>query len=105
MLRMKAAAGSHSKRRKYRYQEDEVNRVRNADAKQNPAPYPYEMDIRLSFDQRIQEEVLCSLLEDMRLTLQTNYPIMQIRIIGDDAVCPTKLSSEGNEHREQVVPT
>lgn len=79
--------------------------MRNADAKQNPAPYPYEIDIRLSFDQRIQEEVLCSLLEDMRLAIQTNYPILQIRIIGDDAVCPTKLTAAGDEHREQTVPS
>jgi hypothetical protein len=69
------------------YWKAEVTRMRNADAKQHPAAYPYEIDVRLSFDQRIQEEVLCSLLEDIRLALQTNYPVMQIRIIGDDAVC------------------
>ncbi|MGD8192445.1 hypothetical protein ACQCN2_20930 [Brevibacillus ginsengisoli] len=79
--------------------------MRNMDAKQNPNPYPYEIDVRLSFDQRIQEEVLCSLLEDIRLTIQTNYPIMQIQIIGDDHFCPTKLQSNGQEHREEVVPT
>lgn len=78
--------------------------MRSEDAKEQ-SPYPYEIDIRLSFDQRIQEEVLCSLLEDMRLAIQTNYPIMQIRIIGDDAVCPTKLASDGEEHREEVVPS
>ncbi|NGQ96881.1 hypothetical protein G3578_17080 [Brevibacillus sp. SYP-B805] len=79
--------------------------MRSADAKQHPSPSPYEVDIRLSFDQRIQEEVLCSLLEDIRLALQTNYPVMQIRIIGDDAVCPAKTASAASEHRAQVVPT
>ncbi len=79
--------------------------MRNMDAKQNPNPYPYEIDIRLSFDQRIQEEVLCSLLEDMRLAIQTNYPIMQIRIIGDDSLCASKIATSGREHREEVVPT
>ncbi len=79
--------------------------MRNADAKQLPNAEPYDIDIRLSFDQRIQEEVLCSLLEDIRLAIQTNYPIMEMRIIGDDAVCPTKQATGGSEHREQVVPT
>ncbi|MFY0542526.1 hypothetical protein ACE99V_000085 [Brevibacillus sp. H7] len=78
--------------------------MRNADAKQQPNTDPYEIDIRLSFDQRIQEEVLCSLLEDLRLAVQTNYPVMQIRVIGDDAVCKTKQASDG-EHREGYVPS
>jgi hypothetical protein len=78
--------------------------MRNADARQNPNAEPYDVDIRLSFDQRIQEEVLCSLLEDMRLAIQTNYPVMQIRVIGDDAVCPAK-QADGREHREGYVPS
>lgn len=79
--------------------------MRNDDAKQNSDPYPYEVDVRLTFDQRIQEEVLCTLLEDIRLAIQTNYPITQIRIIGDDAVCASKLNADGKEHREEVVPS
>lgn len=79
--------------------------MRNDDAKRLPAVDPYEIDVRLTFDQHIQEEVLCSLLEDIRLALQTNYPLMQIRLIGDDAVCGNKLTSAGQEHREAVVPS
>jgi hypothetical protein len=78
--------------------------LRNADAKRHPNAEPYEIDIRLTFDQRIQEEVLCSLLEDMRLALQTNYPVADMRLIGDDAICPTKQFS-GGEHREGYVPS
>lgn len=79
--------------------------MRSDDAKEQPGAYPYEIDIRLSFDQRIQGEVLCSLLEDMRLAIQTNYPIMQIAIIGDDLVCRAKQASDGNEHRAEIVPS
>ncbi|WP_139491479.1 hypothetical protein [Brevibacillus dissolubilis] len=78
--------------------------MRNADAKLNPGNEPYEIDIRLTFDQRIQEEVLCSLIEDMRLAIQTHYPISEMQIIGDDMICPTKVATGGAEHREEVVP-
>jgi hypothetical protein len=78
--------------------------LRNADAKQQPNAEPYLIDIRLTFDQRIQEEVLCSLLEDMRLALQTNYPVAEIRLLGDDALCPTNQSAD-SEHREGYVPS
>ncbi len=78
--------------------------MRNADPKQHPAPEPYAIDIRLTFDQRIQEEVLCTLVEDMRLAIQTHYPISGIQIIGDDSLCPMKIESGGAEHRETVVP-
>lgn len=43
--------------------------LRSADAKQQPNDQPYSIDIRVTFDQRIQEAVLCSMLDDMRLAL------------------------------------
>jgi hypothetical protein len=68
--------------------------LRSADAKQQPNGQPYSIDIRVTFDQRIQETVLCSLLDDMRLALQDNYPLMKIQMIGDDAVCPGERAAK-----------
>jgi hypothetical protein len=77
--------------------------MRNDDAKKDPGNEPYQMDIRITFDQRIQEEVVCSLLEDMRLAIQTHYPVSDIQLIGDDAICSDKMNGS-REHREQQVP-
>jgi len=79
--------------------------MRSDDAKKHPGHSPYHIDIRLSFDQRIQDHVLCDMLEDMRLAIQTNYPIMEIKVIGDDTLCTSKLLNHGHEHRESVVPS